>query len=544
MALIQIPKSFFVRERRDIYSQWELAFWRELFQNATDAGARAIDIAFQGADPDVLRIIFDDDGCGMTREILENVYFRLGTTTKSDSTTIGGFGRARILTCFSMHAYRIVTLDNLVEGDGASYEITRSKTIHRGCRLEIDVNTADASYSDMRDVLQSYLGRSQLKAAVTIDGEPFKDWLLAGRALRQICDTAGRPIGRLHLNHAAGRRASIDRGRLVVRVHGAYMFDRYVSGIGARMVLEIDPTRSREILTASRDSLMREPQSVFDALMVDLAVENASGIKPRRVNDTLVFHNSGFLTLAPLPAAETPDAAIRAAGAPSSVDDPVQEVRDWEVETAARGQKSEMPERAPMEPARAFSVAAAGGHAMTGGPGILQSSAVLPGLGDIHILSEEPAREVRRAMARFRPIAWDLEALSAGRRATGHTAYRLLGAWTTACELALRTLQEHQRTGPIKWTTGFYFGDPETQAVCRGDIHGAVLCLNPVDEAGRLAWRLASRRDLNRLLAYARHEAVHVVCDTHDQRFANLLTALDAAMDDSRALALLKKRFG
>jgi HSP90 family molecular chaperone len=144
MPNISIPKSFFVKERR-MYSQWQFAFWREFFQNSIDAGATRIDIELEQVD-NVIRVEFRDNGCGMTREILENVYFSLGATTKGGEDQVGGFGRARILTCFSMKSYKIHTLDNLVIGEGGEYEIQKTDAL---AGTNVTVEMEDESLSDL-----------------------------------------------------------------------------------------------------------------------------------------------------------------------------------------------------------------------------------------------------------------------------------------------------------------------------------------------------------------------------------------------------------
>src|SRR3546814_5023004 len=95
-----------------------MSFWRELFQNSVDAGAKAIRVSSSneagkgsfGRDPsleNVVRIVFDDDGCGMDRDVLDDVYFAPGETTKKDGEFTGGYGRARLMTCFSQVRYGI-----------------------------------------------------------------------------------------------------------------------------------------------------------------------------------------------------------------------------------------------------------------------------------------------------------------------------------------------------------------------------------------------------------------------------------------------------
>src|SRR3546814_9252271 len=101
-----------------------------MFQNALDAGARKIRIGMEAVSgvsgQPTVRITFLDNGKGMSRDTLEQVFFRLGSSTKNaDMTTIGGFGRARLLTCFSMANYAIRTGNLAVSGSGAQYRINQ-----------------------------------------------------------------------------------------------------------------------------------------------------------------------------------------------------------------------------------------------------------------------------------------------------------------------------------------------------------------------------------------------------------------------------------
>src|SRR4051794_30387687 len=99
---------FFKRERQ-AYQNWRLALWRELFQNEIDQKKpTAISIAVEPLGSNGFRLRFADNGAGMTRETLENVYFAVGASSKTDTDgSIGGMGRARMMTCFSMEFWSI-----------------------------------------------------------------------------------------------------------------------------------------------------------------------------------------------------------------------------------------------------------------------------------------------------------------------------------------------------------------------------------------------------------------------------------------------------
>jgi hypothetical protein len=139
-----------------MYSRWQFAFWREFFQNSVDAGAERIDVDLtQDPITRIITVTFTDDGCGMTRDVLENVYFSLGGTTKGHGDQVGGFGRARILTCFSMKSYTIHTRNSLVLGNGGDYEIKDAIEIS-GTKIIVEIE--DESYDSLLEELKTYLG--------------------------------------------------------------------------------------------------------------------------------------------------------------------------------------------------------------------------------------------------------------------------------------------------------------------------------------------------------------------------------------------------
>jgi hypothetical protein len=132
-GVLSVGKDFLRGERDQYYNDFTIAFWRELFQNSVDAGATDISIDIEERQPrryggqdgpeKVTNICFTDNGHGMTAEVLNDVYFKMGRSTKKDDGgSIGGFGRARIMTCFSQESYSILTKDRFVSGDGPKFE--------------------------------------------------------------------------------------------------------------------------------------------------------------------------------------------------------------------------------------------------------------------------------------------------------------------------------------------------------------------------------------------------------------------------------------
>lgn len=332
------PKSFYASERDRFYNNWVIAFWRELFQNSIDAGSPNIDISLSevkgkgsfGRDPiveDVLRVRFSDTGCGMDERTLRDVYFRPGETTKKDGATTGGYGRARLMTCFSQVRYMIRTRDMLVEGDGPEFicstveeaiserqhaieaadnsydqerllkELDELKSLpfyNDGCELEIDINPNE--YPDrpwrnvskrlLMDSLYEYLSQAQLYVDGTnrpldvfINGEKWDKRLNKGRFVKQLVVTeeGGEDVklGEVYVNKSENAPC---RGQVIFRIEGAPMMSREAS-IPSQVIVELDKKNSRNFLTSNRDGFKGVYQSVINSFIEDIVVDNSSGLQ-------------------------------------------------------------------------------------------------------------------------------------------------------------------------------------------------------------------------------------------------------------------------
>lgn len=233
---VRVPKSNHVKERNRAYDDWTISIFREFFQNSIDAGSTRIDIriaeavpkGYDGRDPDarhVTRLVFEDNGGGMSADVLEDVYFAMGETTKGGDDSVGGFGRARQMQAFANVRYSIRTQDLLVEGDGSDYEYlsmtmapavlsewaakTRARAgelpegerrsfleaaaaerdadaaamrndaeFLKGCRFEVDLDPSDGESPRKRPTpermlarLDEYLAQSDLRCQIFVNGE-------------------------------------------------------------------------------------------------------------------------------------------------------------------------------------------------------------------------------------------------------------------------------------------------------------------------------------------------------------------------------------
>jgi len=380
-SLLRVPKKFFHDERIRVYADWRSAIVRELFQNSIDAGAGriAMDLAVVPAetafgrrkDDDgqahAVRVVFQDDGSGMTPDVIDNVFFEIGRSTKTDGSQTGGFGRARLALAFGSDRYLFVTNGRFVEGDGAEYRhvdidqamaelsvlarsddevvaATASRKIEfveryrgtKGTVFELDITRhagrrdAERDAERIQDALNSFVPRSNFRADINVNGESFPtfaespakkgssrnlttrvkaedlkpEWLanpLAPVELHEDGEATIRFGTIARVTQENEKKAHACHGRVLIRSNGVYMHEDYVSGPSlkeAGFIVEIDPHIARDVLSASRDSLVApfrdELQQFINALSIDpnramsdskVRIERVAGAKGVRVSE-------------------------------------------------------------------------------------------------------------------------------------------------------------------------------------------------------------------------------------------------------------------
>lgn len=506
MATVTVPPAFFRGELR-VYGDWREALARELLQNSTDANPTRIDVTLSTVDGHG-RIVFSDDGHGMTRDVLERVFFALGETTKTGEDSIGGFGRARIIICFAQARYTIRTRNLIAEGVGGEYTIREVAEHVPGATFTIDL--IDDSCDKVEAALNRLLRTCTLPVPVTVNGSLVRSQPMPVRAARVLRDETG-PWGRVYL--------SSGYGRVNVRVHGLTMFTRWLSG-SDDVILELVPSRSRQVLSASRDQLRAEYAEQLDQWVADLAGNRRRALRPPDEPLDVRIGGGGFL-------ASDADTAPE----PQHLDDS-DTALTADAETGRDGLA-----RAPQAGGTLVGVrpgnAAAFRHAAegTGVPATLfgiPEVPALPALGfDVYLLAEANDTRVRRLRRAWDPMQWDAR--------TGLRRRALLLAWKGACEYALDLLvAAHPDLGRVLWTVGWIF-DEGTRGLHKSVGTGHVLALNPVTGTGGARYHLSRRTARHELFAVAAHEVAHIVAENHDERFASILTMLYAAADPVEA---------
>jgi hypothetical protein len=470
MSTIGISPRFFETELNN-YSNWRTSFWRELIQNSVDEGCTLLELETE-PDPEnpqgcIARC--RDNGPGMSEETLRNVYFQLGETSKTARDTIGGHGRARILTCFAHKSYTILTQGLRCQGTGGSYNI-QEWTPTKGCLVEVRITAASAE--DMANAATSYLESCQLPCPTLLNKEPFTQWQHRRRATRSL------PFGTVHVSQKFGFST-------ILRVRGVTMFTRY-SGCEKGAIIEIDPARARNVLTASRDSLKSEEQKMLDDFLAEITVDKNSIGRACLENQTRIF------------------GTFRLSG-PQKENNQEQE---QEEEPRATHQRAAMayPNPVAWECAQTYMVP--GGCT----PEILEATGQPETPIPYAIHTEDLPKRLGASSRRFDP-----ENLAGNR-------LKLLLAWQETITLLLEEInlwKNHQ----CLFMPGFCFGDFEglhkEEKTPAGTGH--ILCINPIDNQGRLR---ISHLDTERLYATGAHECIHTIQDWHDEIYASLLTQL------------------
>lgn len=266
---ITIGPEFFITALKD-YKDWKIKWWREAVQNGVDAGASRMDLGAKANSDGTWTIYAQDDGGGMTEEILLNKFLVLGATTKIGAGgAAGGFGKAKELLLLPWVAWRVHTRDIVAVGAGIDYEIQAAPYL-QGTRIEV-VMPAD-KHTDAAAAI-AFIEKCYLPhVAFTVNGTGYSAAL---EGVRPVGEVAGK--AQFYFTPGEGKQAY-----LFVRARGLFMFERYVGDIPGYLTVELIAP-SIEILTANRDGF-RDDSVVWeiDRLAERIAKDNMSALKGKR----------------------------------------------------------------------------------------------------------------------------------------------------------------------------------------------------------------------------------------------------------------------
>lgn len=553
-----LGKEFFVKERDSAYGNWPAAFWRELIQNSVDAGARNIKarafvertyytggpttdamtkdmVSFSHMDvrefesrqrselqdqEAVVLLELEDDGCGMTRDILENVYLRLGATTKTTGS-VGGFGRARMLTCFAMDQYAITTADMRLEGRGARYTLSKARNYQKGCVLSASTTYPLNRVHHFYRELIRFLSLCELPnvnfsfngAHISHGGSAVGPELLSVKAGDSVW-------GKIHAVN--GDHPSL-KYHLNVRVSGLLMFTQYI-GYEPGLLLELEPNMSRSVLVSNRDGLKQPFSNIIYEIVARVAKMGLRAFDAPRPTKKKYYRNKeGYFKV--VPSSGSRAAELR-------ISDSQNLLQAYFTVKKGRGAIYDK-----LENSKTYSIDAF--------------------VNDVSFVVEKDcAYDVEKIDAWFPElwkfkihgdsVVWANDCLE---------RVRLFLAWTAAVRyvvVAATTIQKLQNDRTtlneyyVRWTPGITLthntlATHHKETVEDEDV--SVISFNPIEMTKNISVSqlYVTEVGLRYLLSAAMHEVVHIVKQEHDDDYASVLTYLIANVDQKEALAYIKR---
>lgn len=516
MATLKVPHSFFVKER-NLYDGWQVAVFREFFQNSTDpsAGSSRINVNIT-SENGMTKIVFSDDGKGMTRHVLENVYFVMGESSKGAEST-GGFGMARTITNFSMERYEIETNDCHVIGSGAEYIINDLYPVYRGCKITIYMKSVDGSVDDMIQACHEYLTYSWIDVNVYINNVRWTNWLKRGRLTRDlVCDD--RTFASVYVNKSGN---SVNNHYMVIRVSGACMYRRYIKA-DASVLVEIEPSINREVLVANRDSMNRKYRSVLDDFIDEISADSKSALKDKIKRKTTVIRSGGCSTIRV--SASKPNTVNSAKEIHASRSADLMEIGSAFNKIFQSAQTRKLSTR-EIDYRREHRTAE-------------ERASSMP--FDVFLIDDTDVDDtaIRAAIDDYNPKNWGrgLNKTNLNSNVGSHKQ-KLLFIWYIICRSIAEDFCKKYELEYLNFTVGWTFGSALAQHRYEDGVH--IFLLNPLDKDGNSVFSIRDKNDLRRLIAYARHEIAHIEYSWHNEEFAGLMTELTAITDEKEIMKLV-----
>jgi hypothetical protein len=232
-----------------------------------------------------------DNGCGMDKDTLCNVFLSMGGTKKNDGS-VGGFGYAKNIILFAHASYSIRTGSNLVEGIGGAYNITQVEPI-RGTIIEVVLENINPDY--LSGVCVSYINQMFVQMTlnrdlvIRVNGHEVEQ-----DSIEYDLETKTK-LGKLWFSevHNSKEETSV----ITIAVQGLPMFKHFqvFNGFICTGIMNLDGD-TLELLTANRDSL-RNPEVLRAELrntFVDRMIRNGLHAVKWFYNLTLPFTATSY----------------------------------------------------------------------------------------------------------------------------------------------------------------------------------------------------------------------------------------------------------
>lgn len=273
-STIKIGPSFFAKAKND-YADWRWAWVREILQNSMDApGSNRIELSVGYAINGVDTVVTcTNNGAPMTKEVLVNKFLSIGESGKGFEGTVGGFGKAKELLCFTHQSYYIRTGEFMVRGEGGQYDLAEGLGVENGTTTQVSM-TGD-EVSSLTRAARKFAAYAQWDGEFFLNGEKLTCNLKKGSPRREFS------WGTVYTNKS-------DKNLVIVRVNGIPMFTRYTD-LDRCVIIEVKG-KSVDVLTSNRDSLVWGYRREFDEFMTELVTNKSKALKAQNPSYT---HYSG-----------------------------------------------------------------------------------------------------------------------------------------------------------------------------------------------------------------------------------------------------------
>lgn len=488
---IGIGREFFVTALRD-YDDWQLKWWREAIQNAVDAGATNIQLVTKDEGGEVV-VSCEDNGGGMSPEVLLDKFLVLGGTTKATSSgSAGGFGKAKELLLLPWLSWEVHTRAKIARGTGIEYEVVDGEHL-RGTRITVRMPADQATHEA---AALAFLEKCDLPGVrFTVNGKPVKANLKAAHVIRTVDDKAV-------IAFEPAKKDAPTSYRLMVRTKGLFMFDMYLGEEVAGDVIVELLVPSIGVLTANRDGFRDYGlKSAIEKFAREVVVDVRSALRKKRGLIEQVFRGTGRFQ-----AAEAEAEVLRAVGPVGDAS-----ATDTLAEVAALVATDAYDRRGSSDVVRLAPVSAAIAKAMleiAATPNTIENQ--------LKQLVWQPDFFVRNRVEGFRvPKEFFPETMSP-------RVAKLAGVWAELCRFVLLQLGSRAEYG-----VGFVFDEDVGAEYSRHENENWLL-LNPFRDARhqKHLFRPTVDEDLQWLYAAAIHEVTHLAdgIQYHNESFASALT--------------------
>lgn len=306
---IQIDAAFFKAPLKT-YVTWKEAWWREVIQNAVDAGAKNVELTCVANADGTWHVECLDDAGGMPPEILTGKFLSIGGSSKKGTQSTGSFGRAKELIAFPWMNWAVHTRSKRVYGwvktPQTDYEYGEEDVPHLN-GTKVTVTMANDEHTSIADAIayikKCYLPNVRFKVTGVFDAienpEPTTKTVKAdldvdAENLVENIDYQGKTVAQIF--HLPKVKVSDSYGSKIFfrDRNGLFMWEKSppfgVPGILVCTILA--PTI--DVLTDNRDGFrISSIQYSVDNFLYRLAKDTQSGLRKKKGGERIFYQGKG-----------------------------------------------------------------------------------------------------------------------------------------------------------------------------------------------------------------------------------------------------------